>query len=70
MRELTNIKELKHPCLTRFASKFKMLESIIGAEIELRMIIASSNWRQLEYNKKQKHRKSLILFKVLNFNRK
>ncbi|KAK6145420.1 hypothetical protein DH2020_022240 [Rehmannia glutinosa] len=51
MREHTNNKELKHPCATRFASNFKMLESVLNVEDELRVFVASSTWRGLEYSK-------------------
>ncbi|KAG8380933.1 hypothetical protein BUALT_Bualt06G0068100 [Buddleja alternifolia] len=51
MREHTNNRELKHPCTTRFASNFKMVESVINVEDELRMFVASSTWRGLDYTK-------------------
>ena len=51
MRAHTN-KESKHPCNTRFASNFLMLQSILNVESELRLLVASSDWRGLEFNKK------------------
>ncbi|XP_059629874.1 uncharacterized protein LOC132272802 [Cornus florida] len=52
MREHTNHKELKHPCATRFASNFLMVQSILEVEDGLRLLVASSEWRGLDYNKR------------------
>lgn len=47
MRVHINNKELKHPCITRFASIFLMFQSILNVESELRLLVASSYWRGL-----------------------
>ncbi|XP_059638798.1 uncharacterized protein LOC132281076 [Cornus florida] len=52
MREHTNHKELKHPCAARFASNFLMVQSILEVEDGLRLLVASSEWRGLDYNKR------------------
>ncbi|XP_059635475.1 uncharacterized protein LOC132277655 [Cornus florida] len=52
MREHTNHKELKHPCATRFASNFLIVQSILEVEDGLRLLVASSEWRGLDYNKR------------------
>ncbi|KAL0003982.1 hypothetical protein SO802_011543 [Lithocarpus litseifolius] len=52
MRAHTNNKNLKHPCTTRFASNFLMLQSILNVESKLRLLVASSDWRGLDYSKK------------------
>ncbi|POO01158.1 Calmodulin-binding protein [Trema orientale] len=53
MRVLTNGRELKHPCVTRFASNFLVLQSILNVEDELRQLVASSEWMRLDYSKKK-----------------
>ncbi|GAB2268985.1 hypothetical protein Dimus_003915 [Dionaea muscipula] len=37
---------------SKFASNFQMLQSIIDVEDELRLLVASAEWRGLEYSKK------------------
>ena len=42
---------MKKPCVTRFASNFKMLESILDVEDELRMLVACTEWRGIAYSR-------------------
>ncbi|XP_042502072.1 uncharacterized protein LOC122079561 [Macadamia integrifolia] len=51
MREFTNAKEIKQPCKTRFATNFLMLQSLIVVENELRLLVASSEWRGFHCNR-------------------
>ncbi|XP_042488518.1 uncharacterized protein LOC122068704 [Macadamia integrifolia] len=51
MREFTNDKEIKRPCKTRFATNFLMLQSLIVVENELRLLVASSEWRGFHCNR-------------------
>ncbi|POO01157.1 Ribonuclease H-like domain containing protein [Trema orientale] len=53
MRVHTNGRELKRPCVTRFASYFLMLQSILNVGDELRRLVASSEWMRLDYSKKE-----------------
>ncbi|VFR01594.1 unnamed protein product [Cuscuta campestris] len=51
MRKVTNGRELKKPCATRFASNFLVVQSSLGLENELRLFVASPEWRDLSYSK-------------------
>ncbi|KAK9285537.1 hypothetical protein L1049_024732 [Liquidambar formosana] len=67
MRVHTNNKELKHPCVTRFASNFLMLQSILNVENELRLLVASSEWRGLDYSKKEIAKKVTNIIQSIEF---
>ncbi|XP_020098383.1 uncharacterized protein LOC109717117 [Ananas comosus] len=56
MREATH-KELKHPCATRFASNFLVLQSLVDVENELRLFVASAEWRESNLNKSRQAKK-------------
>ncbi|XP_020114986.1 uncharacterized protein LOC109728860 isoform X2 [Ananas comosus] len=56
MREATQ-KELKHPCITRFASNFLVLQSLVDVENELRLFVASAEWRESNLNKNRQAKK-------------
>ena len=47
----TKDKELKKPCKTRFASQFLMHHSILEVEDGLRLMVASPEWRAMDYSK-------------------
>ncbi|XP_043710489.1 uncharacterized protein LOC122659443 [Telopea speciosissima] len=51
MRQFTNNKEIKQPCKTRFATHFLMLQSLIVVENELRLFVASFEWRSFQFNR-------------------
>ncbi|XP_031251330.1 uncharacterized protein LOC116109236 [Pistacia vera] len=48
---LTKDRQLRQPCATRFASNFLMLQSVLDLENELRLFVASSEWRGFDYCK-------------------
>ncbi|XP_042515358.1 uncharacterized protein LOC122089729 [Macadamia integrifolia] len=51
MRKFTNNRDIKQPCKTRFGTYFFMLQSLIVVENELRLFVASSEWRAFQFNK-------------------
>ncbi|XP_042487933.1 uncharacterized protein LOC122068136 [Macadamia integrifolia] len=51
MRKFTNNRDIKQPCKTRFGTYFFMLQSLIVVENELRLFIASSEWRAFQFNR-------------------
>ncbi|XP_042483048.1 uncharacterized protein LOC122063408 [Macadamia integrifolia] len=51
MRKLTNNRDIKQPCKTRFGTYFFMLQSLIVVENELRLFVASSEWRAFQFNR-------------------
>ncbi|XP_031284773.1 uncharacterized protein LOC116143449 [Pistacia vera] len=51
MKEFTKDRQLRQPCATRFASNFLMLQSVLDLENELRLFVASSEWRGFDYCK-------------------
>ena len=67
MKQHTNNRELKHPCVTRFASNFKMLQSILDIENEIQLLVASSKWRGLDYSKREKAEKVTNIIQNSNF---
>ncbi|XP_042519242.1 uncharacterized protein LOC122093046 [Macadamia integrifolia] len=51
MRKFTNNRDIKQPCKTRFDTYFFILQSLIVVENELRLFIASSEWRAFQFNR-------------------
>ncbi|XP_042483162.1 uncharacterized protein LOC122063528 [Macadamia integrifolia] len=51
MRKFTNNRDIKQPCKTRFGTYFFMLQSLIVVENELRLFVASSEWRAFQFNR-------------------
>ncbi|XP_031278379.1 uncharacterized protein LOC116136849 [Pistacia vera] len=51
MKEYTKDRQLRQPCATRFASNFLMLQSVLDLGNELRLFVASSEWRSFDYCK-------------------
>ncbi|XP_031250301.1 uncharacterized protein LOC116108172 [Pistacia vera] len=51
MKEFTKDRQLRQSCATRFASNFLMLQSVLDLENELRLFVASSEWRSFDYCK-------------------
>ena len=67
IRAHTNNKELKHPRTIRFASNFLMLQSILNVESELRLLVASSDRRGLDYSKKDIAREATNIIQSTEF---
>ncbi|XP_042490308.1 uncharacterized protein LOC122070249 [Macadamia integrifolia] len=51
MRKFTNNRDIKQSCKTRFGTYFFMLRSLIVVENELRLFVASSEWRAFQFNR-------------------
>ncbi|XP_056158626.1 uncharacterized protein LOC115662560 [Syzygium oleosum] len=51
MKPFTNIRELKQSSTTKFYSDYYMLQSIMGIESELRLLVSSSEWPSLGFEK-------------------
>ncbi|XP_042515283.1 uncharacterized protein LOC122089633 [Macadamia integrifolia] len=51
MRKFTNNRDIKQPYKTRFGTYFFMLQSLIVIENELRLFVASSEWRAFQFNR-------------------
>nr|CAD1832671.1 unnamed protein product [Ananas comosus var. bracteatus] len=60
-------KELKHPCATRFASNFFVLQSLVHVENELRLFVASAEWRVSNLNKSRQVKKVTELIQNYDF---
>ncbi|KAL5724905.1 hypothetical protein ACHQM5_008112 [Ranunculus cassubicifolius] len=52
VREATGGRKIRKPNKTRFASKFLMLQSFLNIEDDLRSLVASPEWRNMDYNKR------------------
>ncbi|KAI6705744.1 hypothetical protein NL676_008706 [Syzygium grande] len=51
MKPFTNIRELNQSSTTKLFSDYYMLQSIMGAESELRLLVSSSEWPSLGFEK-------------------
>ncbi|XP_031273321.1 uncharacterized protein LOC116131786 [Pistacia vera] len=49
MKEYTKYRQLRQSCATRFASNFLMLQFVLDLDNELRLFVASSEWRRFDY---------------------
>jgi hypothetical protein len=53
MRQFTGDKELVRPTITRFATSFISLRSLLNSRWELRTMFLSPEWRALSFSSKQ-----------------
>ncbi|KAF6144301.1 hypothetical protein GIB67_024528 [Kingdonia uniflora] len=47
LRGFTGEKELKRPCKTKFSSYFDMVQSFLDVEVNLQLMVASRDWRDI-----------------------
>ncbi|KAL5712346.1 hypothetical protein ACHQM5_014532 [Ranunculus cassubicifolius] len=66
-REKSGDRELKKPCTTRFAYNFLMVQSIIELEEELRIMVASSEWRSLKHSRLEMGKEITHLIQGITF---
>ncbi|XP_031278048.1 uncharacterized protein LOC116136494 [Pistacia vera] len=57
MKKFTKDRQLRQPCATRFASNFLMLQFVLDLENELRLFVASTEWRGFDYCKTESGRR-------------
>lgn len=67
MRQYTKDKELKHPSMSKFASKYQMLHSIFDNKNELQQLIASEEWYKLDSNRNEIAAKVTDIIQSENF---
>ncbi|KAF2300394.1 hypothetical protein GH714_012867 [Hevea brasiliensis] len=67
MKQYTKGKELKHPCMSKFASKYQMLQSIFDNKNELQQLIMSDEWYMLDSNNNETARKVTDIIQGANF---
>jgi hypothetical protein len=53
MRRFTRNKELRRPAITRFATNFITLQSLLRCQFELKQMFVSDDWRDCRYNRRQ-----------------
>eukprot|EP00253_Pinus_taeda_P019910 PITA_19910 len=52
MRRFTRNKELRRPAITRFATTFITLQSLLRRQFELKQMFVSDDWRNCRYNRR------------------
>eukprot|EP00253_Pinus_taeda_P001557 PITA_01557 len=52
MRRFTRNKELQRPAITRFATTFITLQSLLRCQFELKQMFVSDDWRNCRYNRR------------------
>eukprot|EP00253_Pinus_taeda_P032126 PITA_32126 len=52
MRRFTRNKELRRPTITRFATTFIALQSLLRCQFELKQMFVSDDWRNCRYNRR------------------
>ena len=53
MRRFTRNKELRRPAITRFATTFITLQSLLQCQFELKQMFVSNEWCDCRYNRRQ-----------------
>eukprot|EP00253_Pinus_taeda_P021780 PITA_21780 len=64
MRRFTRNKELRRPAITRFATNFITLQSLLRCQFELKQMFVSDEWYDCRYNRRQDGR---VIAKMVYF---